>query len=243
MGVFDGKIATKLKVTDPLTDHTLPHPRSLSFKSITETTALTGTKGSQCHLLHGDHWNEIKGNHIENIAQNQTIKVVGKHKETLVGKCYQNIIGPHVVQNNDVRNETRLDRFNLVYGQNELTSAQVGNLSVLGVLGSAVLLCDFEFAAIKVEFTPVHAEFKLVHYTMDILDEQVATTSVQLAGTSVQSAVTSISAAGNTVTVDANRLATSVSETLTSLQNTWVGVARINAGMHLGTTASIPLPH
>ncbi len=31
MGVFDGndgKIATKLKVADPLTDHTLPHPRS-----------------------------------------------------------------------------------------------------------------------------------------------------------------------------------------------------------------------
>ena len=78
MGVFDGKIATKLKVTDPLTDHTLPHPRSLTFKSIAKTTALTGTKGAQCHLLHGDHWNEIKGNHIENIAQNQTIKGGGQ---------------------------------------------------------------------------------------------------------------------------------------------------------------------
>jgi hypothetical protein len=118
MSAFDGEIKIARAVSDPQTDHTLPSSKSLSWKAITTPAALAGTTGAFCELVHGDKWNEIKGNHTENIAQNQTLKVVGKHKETLVESCYQNIIGPHIVQNNDVRNETRLNAYTKTYGDN-----------------------------------------------------------------------------------------------------------------------------
>lgn len=54
MGVFDAKTKTKLAVPDPITDHTLPNSKSLSFKAITQPAALAGTKGQQCNLVHGD---------------------------------------------------------------------------------------------------------------------------------------------------------------------------------------------
>jgi len=163
MGVFDANIKTKLKVADPLTDHTLPHPRSLTFKSITKTTALTGTKGAQCHLLHGDHWNEIKGNHIENIVQDQTIKVVGKHKETLVESCYQNMIGPQIVLNNNVRNETRLNKFTLVYGDNCMCQTSNGDQNVKPTDYSVITIADFEYDTLKQEIVVAHGEIVGIH--------------------------------------------------------------------------------
>src|SRR5580704_5982935 len=106
MSVFDGKIKTKSRTPYPHTDHKLIPSGFLSYTAINEEHALRGTKGKHCDLVHGDHWNEIEGCHNENIGQDQTIKVVGKHKETLVESCYQNIIGPQIVLNNNVRNET-----------------------------------------------------------------------------------------------------------------------------------------
>ena len=135
MSVFDGQIKTKLAVADPRTDHTLPNSRSLSFKGITGVTALEGTKGQHCNLVHGEHWHEVRGTEINNIKLDQvstitrdhTIKVCRNHKETLVGKCYQNMIGPHIVQNNNVRNETRLAKWHLTYGDNEQSQDSSSN--------------------------------------------------------------------------------------------------------------------
>lgn len=195
MSAFDALTKIKQAVEHPKTDHLLPKSRSLAFKAITGKAALKGTKGDHCELVHGDHWKELKGNETMNVKldqkltvkQHQTIKVVGNHKETLVGKVYQNVIGPHIVQNNAVRNETRLSRYTLVYGQNELASAKIGDAQVTGFSASACLVIDMEYASVKWEVTLAHEEMKLYHEMLSTIDISKVGTSVQVAGTSVTS--------------------------------------------------------
>jgi len=69
----------------------------------------------------------VKGNETKNVHLDQKITVKGNHKETLVGRTYQNIIGPHIVQNNNVRNETRLAKYTEIYGDNEHAADASGN--------------------------------------------------------------------------------------------------------------------
>jgi hypothetical protein len=163
MSAFNASTKIKRAVSDPLSDHKLPHPKSLSWGAIHTSTAVSGTKGEHCDLVHGDQWNEVKGNHNENILQNQTIKVVGKHKETLVESCYQNIIGPHIVQNNSVRNETRLDKFSLVYGDNTITQDSSGDQNVKPFDYSCTWVLSFEADTSKLETVGIHGELVDFH--------------------------------------------------------------------------------
>jgi hypothetical protein len=196
MSVFDGQIKTKLEVPDPLTDHTLPNSRSLSFKGITGLTALKGTKGQHCNLVHGDNWHEIRGSEIANVKLDQTIKVFRNHKETLVGKCYQNIIGPHIVQNNNHRNETRLAKWHLVYGDNEQSQDSSSNFWNVATSFQFVPLLNMEIDGVaKIEFAGIHIETKILHFTGDLYDIQAvyacsiqaaAQLAIALSGTSLQ---------------------------------------------------------
>jgi hypothetical protein len=163
MSVFDGKIKTKSRTPYPHTDHKLIPSGFLSYTAINEEHALRGTKGKHCDLVHGDHWNEIEGCHNENIGQDQTIKVVGKHKETLVESCYQNIIGPQIVLNNNVRNETRLNKFTLVYGSNCMCQTSDGDQNVKPTDYSVITVADFEYDTLKLEIVTVHAEIVGAH--------------------------------------------------------------------------------
>jgi hypothetical protein len=171
MSVFDATTKVKRAVSDPLSDHKLPHPKSLSWGAITSPSAVAGTNGAHCDLVHGDQWHEIKGNHNQNIQQNQTIKVVGKHKETLADSCYQNIIGPHTVLNNNVRNETRLGVFTKTYGDNvtqqdaSSTYQIMGkNLQVVYEVQHLNMTSDFEICGGRVEVNGVlHAEYDTLH--------------------------------------------------------------------------------
>jgi hypothetical protein len=186
MSAFDSATKVKRAVADPVTDHKLPHPQSLSWAAITAPTAVFGTKGTHCEVVHGDQWNELKGNHTENIAQNQTIKVLGKHKETLVESCYQNIVGPHIVLNNNVRNETAMGTYTKTFGDWEQQDTNSGHfmyadfllertyflgnmelievdLTGIGVYGqgaaaSGVPIADIEWKTIHMEEHVVHHE-------------------------------------------------------------------------------------
>jgi hypothetical protein len=170
MSAFDASTKIKREVSDPLSDHKLPHPKSLSWTGITAPTAVKGTKGAHCDLVHGDQWNEINGNHNENILRNQTLKVVGKHKETLVESCYQNIIGPHIVLNNNVRNETRLGVFTKTYGENWTHEHDWGNVSQMDrnyqniiALQLANTTTNIESQGVHIEGVGVHGEAVLCH--------------------------------------------------------------------------------
>jgi hypothetical protein len=177
MSVFDATTKVKRAVSDPLSDHKLPHPKSLSWGAITSPSAVAGTNGAHCDLVHGDQWHEIKGNHNQNIQQNQTIKVVGKHKETLADSCYQNIIGPHTVLNNNVRNETRLGVFTKTYGDNTKQEDQSGDITSqssntskaqwkVAMVGANCSLngINFNGSAINANIWPIHVDLKGGHY-------------------------------------------------------------------------------
>jgi hypothetical protein len=83
--VFDAANKVPRRVKDPITDDTLPSPGSLNWKQITSATALAGTTGVDCMLVHGDRWQEMKGSLTENYAVDKKITVKGKHTETITG--------------------------------------------------------------------------------------------------------------------------------------------------------------
>jgi hypothetical protein len=159
MGVFAGDTKVSRAVADPATDHKLPDSKSLSFRAITRDTALSGTKGQHCNLTHGDEWDELKGTRTENVAVDhkqtvkgdQTIRIWKDHQETIVGNCYQNIIGPHIVQNNNVKNETALGAYTKTFGSFDVQDDHDGHFVYAAVLMSRVYLFDFEFYGSKVE--------------------------------------------------------------------------------------------
>jgi len=109
MGVFDDSIKTPLRVTDPGTDKAMPDAGSLSYGSMTGSTALAGTTGIDCKLVHGDRWQEIQGSMTEHwtgyvnttIDQNWTIQVNGIMNLTVVKGYNEEQQGPvnkHFVQ-------------------------------------------------------------------------------------------------------------------------------------------------
>ncbi len=83
--VFDAANKIARRVKDPVTDDTLPSPGSLNWKQITSDTALSGTTGVDCMLVHGDRWQEMKGSLTENYQVDKKITVKGKHTETITG--------------------------------------------------------------------------------------------------------------------------------------------------------------
>lgn len=83
--VFDAANKIPRRVRDPITDDTLPPPGSLNWKQITSATALAGTTGVDCMLVHGDRWQEMTGSLTENYSVDKKITVKGKHTETITG--------------------------------------------------------------------------------------------------------------------------------------------------------------
>jgi len=93
MGVFNAMSNVKRTVEDPRTDHKLPHPASLSWNLVTEASALVGTKGPHCELVHGDRWHQVRGNVTENIQKNLATTVTGNHSHEVSGNQSLSVIG------------------------------------------------------------------------------------------------------------------------------------------------------
>lgn len=171
MGVFNSTTHCKRAVSDPLSDQTLPNPASLSWSDVTGVTALAGTTGDHCGVVHGDRTQEfrgstidhVNGNHKLTITGDQTIKIGGNHKETILQDCYQSIIGPHIVTNQTVRNETRMGRFSETFGEFDHLDDHHDRLYRANTLTEIVLAHLFEYQTMKLEFEPLHIELKLLH--------------------------------------------------------------------------------
>ena len=95
MGAFDGSIKVARAVADPLTDHKLPSSKSLAWGEITSPTAVSGTTGDHCELVHGDKFRQVTGNVVENIQQNFTGTVTGNHTLTVMGNQTHDVMGNH----------------------------------------------------------------------------------------------------------------------------------------------------
>jgi len=84
MAVFDGEVKTRRAVADPKTDKTLPSPGSLSWGGIKGIAGLAGTNGIDCKVVHGDRWQQIDGNHTEQVNANLQSTIMGNETRTIV---------------------------------------------------------------------------------------------------------------------------------------------------------------
>ncbi len=185
MSAFDASTRVKRAVADPATDRELPQPQSLSWSAITTTTALSNTAGTHCDVVHGDRSYRFAGNrtdivtgdHKHTVDLNQTNMIVGKHKETIVEDCYQSFIGPHLVTNHTVRNETRMARCNTCYGDwwvnddpghcetidGESYCGQGGQWYYAHTYYQFARVLNHEIATLKAEAHGVHLEVAAAH--------------------------------------------------------------------------------
>jgi hypothetical protein len=80
---FAPSINTATRPSATANDSKTPALGSLDLKSIASPTALKGTTGIDCSLVHGDEWNQIEGNLTANILKNCTVVVNLNEKYTI----------------------------------------------------------------------------------------------------------------------------------------------------------------
>lgn len=178
MSAFSGITKVSRKVSDPGTDRELPEPAGLSWTRITDQTALADTKGVHCELIHGNSWEQTNGrksSHITadqqfTVSGDQTIVIKGNHRETIVQDCYQNIIGPHVVTNHTVRNETRMGSSTTTYGVLTRQDSHDGKMYYADSLYELALDWNFEISVSKLTVQVLHTEVKAIHIYGSLLD-------------------------------------------------------------------------
>lgn len=96
MSAFDETVKTLTRTNAAATDKDLPDLGSLDPNNMTSTAAMGGTTGVDSKLIHGDRWQEIKGNLTENIAEDlkttvdkdETWTVKQDIHNTIEGKTY-----------------------------------------------------------------------------------------------------------------------------------------------------------
>ena len=80
MSVFQSNILTATGPNALTKDSLFPSLGALSSKQMASASAVSGTNGIDCKLIHGDRWQQIEGNLTENIEKN--LKTDVKENET-----------------------------------------------------------------------------------------------------------------------------------------------------------------
>jgi hypothetical protein len=171
MSAFNGDTRLRRAAADPATDQKLPAPVLLSWKAIAEPRGLSGTNGQECEVVHGDRARRITGNRTDSIEGDswhtvdgdQTLTIHGKHKETIVQNCYQNFVGPHIVLNQTVRNETHMGARTVIYGDFLNRDTSSGTLFYADLLMEHTNVLNFEWSDYKLEAQGLHVEVKGAH--------------------------------------------------------------------------------
>jgi hypothetical protein len=126
MSVFDKKVRVRRAVPDPRTDKNLPPSGALSWGGIKTVTALAGTTGVEGCLIQGNKWQELNGQHTENVSQHHLLKIGGNRQEMVVGNHAHTIVGAtnntHVGVHNSTNIAPRNDTF--VHTRTEMHSEQ-----------------------------------------------------------------------------------------------------------------------
>jgi hypothetical protein len=147
--VFDGKTKVGRAVADPKTDRSLPQGYSLSLSQITTKTALGGTVGARCTLVHGDQYDFISAtvnvevigdlftnisgnethsvlhNRTETITQNNTLSVGGNQNWTITGQYMSLFVGP--------KTDVHVSPLSLLHSATQCTSEPQPKMHILGV--------------------------------------------------------------------------------------------------------------
>jgi hypothetical protein len=181
MSVFDNTVKIGRRVADPLTDKKLDSPGSLSWGGITGTSALAGTTGVDCKLIHGDRWQQILGNMTENytgnvnttIFQNWTIMVMGVMNLTViqgynevemgpVNRTYMMVVNDTFLMDHNVTVPASF-AFQVAMFSNTLTIAEAMGICVGPQLALSCTLCATIAPLIDLEYKTMHAEYHLLH--------------------------------------------------------------------------------
>jgi hypothetical protein len=100
---------------DPSSDNKTPKLGLLSLNAMTSPTALGGTNGIDCSLIHGDEWNQMEGNLTENTLKKHIGYVKGDETYTVNGDLVMRVNGTthdtRVQQHNQINISARLDVF------------------------------------------------------------------------------------------------------------------------------------
>lgn len=100
MGTFNGAVLTATGANGYTTDNAPINFGLLNPKAMTAPTALAGTTGTECSLVHGDIWNQIEQNHTRN--------VLGWRHLTVSGDEIHKILTNLVHRVNGTTNDTRV---------------------------------------------------------------------------------------------------------------------------------------
>lgn len=196
MAVFGGSTKISRAVADPGTDKTLPSSGSLSWGGITGASGVAGTTGVDCKLVSGDRWQQISGTHTENIGTNlkttvtgdqthtiqgnQTIEIGGKKELTVAQQCLETMVGPHMITNMDVFNETRLSVQMKVHGDLEWQRTQDWQVQY-GTTNLSHYSLLIEVEEFHVEAALNHYEAKGVHTYASVGDGNAVLTKFETA--------------------------------------------------------------
>ncbi len=147
--VFDGKTKVGRTVTDPKTDHSLPSGYSLSLSQITTKTALGGTVGARCSVVHGDQYDfvsatvnvEVIGDLFTNISGSETHFVLHNRTETVTinnsltvgGNQDWTITGSHMALHTGPKTETMVSPLNRLLSAPDSKSEPTNKMHILGV--------------------------------------------------------------------------------------------------------------
>jgi hypothetical protein len=227
MSTFDSSTKVKRAVDDPMTDHRLPHPKTLVWGAITAPTALAGTTGAHCELVHGNHWSQIDGNlteHIQadvttNIQGDRSYIVTGNQTQTTIGNITSTVVGAQTRTHLGPQNGTHLapvsDTYRTnVYIDHSCDWVQVQDrVAQLAWLVMNLELFEFDFAGLGAYFQEIFAltgapvvdmEWKGIHMEEHIvhLEEHLTSPDFHLLKAEVDGA--SASVAGGRASVAPN---------------------------------------
>ncbi|HUA83758.1 MAG TPA: hypothetical protein VMB85_07855 [Bryobacteraceae bacterium] len=196
MGVFNNSVKIGVRVEDPGTDKKLPPSGALSYPSITAPSALAGTTGIDCKLVHGDRWQQILGNMTENytdnvnttVGQNWTIQVNGIMNLTVmlgynetewgpVNRTYQQVVNDTF---NSDHNVSIPDSAAFTVTNFANTFTWVTSIAIVFGLSMpiAIALCvtiaavyDLEYKTLHAEAHPIHGSWAGISSDAEISDE------------------------------------------------------------------------
>jgi hypothetical protein len=112
---FTGSPRTSNSSFDSSSDHKTPSLGALSMGSMTSLTALSGTTGIDCSLIHGDEWNQMEGNLTENILKNHTAVITLNETYTVKSNVVKRVNGTTNDTRVGVHNQTNISPRNDVF--------------------------------------------------------------------------------------------------------------------------------
>jgi hypothetical protein len=224
MAVFDKIVKIKRAVPDPQKDQTLPQLGALNLKSITSVTALAGTTGVDACLIQGNKWQQLNGQHTENVSQdhlltilgNRQEMVAGNHTHTIVGNTNATHVGVHNHTNISPRNDTFVHTRTEMHSEqecqqqptgrtestaNETTSTQNEQhfqLLKMEVTGTAIEATTLktEYKQIAVDVTNMGTDFVLMEAESKGFHSNLAALATDIHGGKIKAAATHIKAIG-----------------------------------------------